>query len=202
MGCNHKFVTPTARDNTSLIGIFPIPCPQQIARSLPDTVVFFDKFCPDLHGTAAAAAAAVDGTTNPRAEGGAGHPSPSSPRPSASRLASGPLAPSQAMAAACRWCSKELGNASVFVLSDDDAGEGRTGGGGGGVGGGGEGGDGGGETRVLGLRDFLRLFVAGGEEAEGGKLARRGDLLLAAHLANKVKVGYTMVALLRCTCLV
>jgi len=158
--------------------------------------VFFDKFCPDLHGTAAAAAADVLGTNNRELEGGAGHPSPPSPRPPASPPTSGSPPPSPAMAAACRWCSKELGNASIFVLSDDNAGQRQAGGsgysgsGGGGGGGGSGEGDGGGEARVLGLRDFLRLFVAGGEEAEGGELARRGDLLLAAHLVNKVKVGY------------
>ena len=154
-------------------------------------MVFFDKFCPDLHGTAAAAAAALGGIPTSGAEGGANYsssaPSPGTPSPP-SPPASGPLAPSSVVAAACRWCSRELGSATICVLSDDDAGERQAGGGGGGGGVGG--GDAGGEARVLDLRDFLRRFVAGGDAAEGGELARRGDLFLAAHLANKAKVGY------------
>ncbi|CAM9697488.1 unnamed protein product [Pylaiella littoralis] len=190
----------------------------QIARALPGTLVFFDKFCPDLHGattTAAAAAAAgphVDGrTTSDGREGDVRHPSPPTSPPSkhlafSSSSSSSSCFSCSSVLAACRWCSAELENASVFVLSDDD--DGRTGDddeddddkqhsrraavqgfssdgdahqAGTGVGEDVEGGSG--TPRVvLSLRDFLGGFVWG--EA-GEELARRGDLLRRMHLANK-----------------
>lgn len=168
---------------------------KKVARALPGTLVFFDKFCPDLHG--AAAAVGLDGSTaSSEGEGDVGRPSPS-PSPSGSPP-SKHLLPSSSMLAACRWCSAELGNASVFVLSDDgdgqagdeedsehccstvqgcpcsDDAQARTG----------AEEEGGTATRVvLGLRDFLGDFV-GGEAGE--ELARRGDLLRGVHLSNKV----------------
>lgn len=165
------------------------PPPKKIARALPGTMVFFDKFCPDLHGASAAARPPVEGRR------GGSHSSPSSSTPFKHRVSSSSSLSS--MLAACRWCSAELGNASVFILSDDDddddkehccsvvqgfhadddahqAGTGRA-----------EGGEGGaGAPRVaLGLRDFLGDFV-GGEAVE--ELARRGDVLRGLHLSNNV----------------
>lgn len=144
--------------------------------------MFFDKFCPDLHG-----AGNDDGSNDGGGEGSADD----SPQP----LLSGPLVPpppATAMAAACRWCSKELGDAPVIVLSEgehDDEG-GRVGGDGRKGNGGEEEGRAGGagtarvSPRVLGLREFLREFVGGGEVGE--ELGRRGDLLRGVHLSSKV----------------
>eukprot|EP00903_Cladosiphon_okamuranus_P006825 g6650.t1 len=166
----------------------------QLARTLPGTMVFFDKFCPDLH--------LHDGARGRNGGGGGGDDglaagrNPSACRENAahddtSAPSSGPAPRSTGvmMAAACRWCSEELGNAAVVVLSEGESGgwvgaDGRSC-----LAGkeGGEEGAGGGGTgvlpRVLGLREFLRDFVGGGEAGE--ELARRGDLLRSVHLSSK-----------------
>lgn len=181
----------------------------KLARVLPGTVVFFDKFCPDLHS---ADAGGLGGTGPSEEEGGESAdgtppPPPPPPRPLA-------VAPSTAMAAACGWCSAKLGNALVVVLSedgdddeaddrvgDDDHGgsaaaagrttpppERREGQAGAGARDGGAGGREGGAMppRVLGLREFLRDFFVGGGAEEQEELVRRGDLLRGVHLSNKV----------------
>lgn len=160
-------------------------------------MVFFDKFCPDLHGPGDGDDSLVAiNPSNSKANADDDRPVPSRP----------PVAPSAAMmTAACRWCSKELGNAPVVVLSEGDndgpVGDGGSGSGscagrgeeGGRQGGGGEGEAGGMPPRVLGLREFLRDFV-GGEAGE--ELARRGDLLRGVHLSNKVTAwcGYSTIS--------
>ncbi|CAM9312557.1 unnamed protein product, partial [Scytosiphon promiscuus] len=175
----------------------------QLARTLPGTVVFFDTFCPDLHGGEG------------EGEGERGDAFRASPSPGIRTPPSDPLLPSpstSSMLAACRWCSAQFGKKygssppPVLLLSDDsgDGGGGRGGGGGGGGGnalgsdarasGGGRGGakgaSGGSEpnatVRALGLDGFLREFVGVGEAAE--ELARRGDLLRGVHLSNKAVV--------------
>ena len=159
---------------------------QKLARSLPGTVVFFDKFCPDLHrhGAGDSGDNGGDGlaaVTHP-SEGGenAGEPSALSRRLLGS-------SPPTTMAAACRWCSRELGNAPVVVLSEEDESDDRVGGEDGSCAGEEEGGGEGMLPRVLGLRAFLWDFVrrAGAEEEEVEELARRGDLLRGVHLSSK-----------------
>ncbi|CAM9489850.1 unnamed protein product, partial [Ectocarpus sp. 4 AP-2014] len=94
----------------------------QLARSLPGTMVFFDKFCPDLRGASAAATAgATDpGERGPPEVGGGGDTSVLSP-PDALRPPTPVVHASStsSVLAACRWCSEKLGDASVVVLSDD-----------------------------------------------------------------------------------
>lgn len=150
-------------------------------------MVFFDKFCPDLHGAPRNCNDDGDGDgddrlagTNPSACGG------NADDKSAPSRAPVPPSTRMMMAAACRWCSKELGNAPVVVLSEGES-DGRVGADGSCAGKeegevAGEGG-GGALPRVLGLRQFLRDFVGG---QAGEELARRGDLLRGVHLSHKV----------------
>ncbi|CAM9652144.1 unnamed protein product [Ectocarpus fasciculatus] len=182
----------------------------QLARSLPGTMIFFDKFCPDLHSASATATASA-GATAPGVRGsregvGGGDDSDVSPP------ADAPLPPTPAVHVssassvleACRWCSQKLGGASVVVLSDDgkadhdgtDTGDfadhdappprqpafvvGEHARLGGASAS--AGGRGAGLPKVLGLREFLRGYVGGDTEEE---LARRGDLLRRTHLSCK-----------------
>lgn len=181
----------------------PLPTNKQLARALPGTVVFFDKFCPDLRGGCSGSGSGFGsgfgssvGCPDARKstpEGGGSVDDPPLPGP--------PVSSSTMMAAACRWCSKELGNAQVIALSEDESdcrvgddersGNGETfslerdaGQAGAEEGGAGSGGGGGTPLRVLNLRGFLHNFV-GGEAGE--ELARRGDLLRGVHLSNKVE---------------
>ncbi|CAM9283337.1 unnamed protein product, partial [Ectocarpus sp. 12 AP-2014] len=94
----------------------------QLARSLPGTMVFFDKFCPDLHGASAAATAGTTdpGERGPPEVGEGGNTSVLSP-PDALRPPTPAVHASStsSVLAACQWCSEKLGDASVVVLSDD-----------------------------------------------------------------------------------
>lgn len=149
----------------------PLDAPQ-LARELPGTLVFFDKFCPDLHQPSTTVAATTDNhgiadLNTHEGDGGIHN--------DVKRLIMPVLA-------ACRWCSAELGRSvlSVSVVSNDNIvfapkscealpKEGQ--------------GDERDAMRLLDLGGFLEKFV-GGEAAV--ELRRRGDLLRRTHVANKV----------------
>ncbi|CAM9581753.1 unnamed protein product, partial [Laminaria digitata] len=178
----------------------------QLAHSLPGTVVFFDKFCPDLHnlpdvgedddgttsGTTSGIASGIASGVTYASLTGTGDADHASPLRDAAASSSSSFS---SLAAACRWCGVELGNSSVTILSDDNAENNDYGDGnadeegypahGQAVGGAGrgEGGRGDGGVPVLGLHGFLRRFV---DESGAEDLARRGDLLRKVHLSNKV----------------
>lgn len=180
-------------------------------------MVFFDKFCPDLHDlpngsdvgdsgicgsdstsdttsgttTTGAKRGITSGISSLAGTGDAEHvSSPSNATASTSSFSS--------LLAACRWCGVELGNRSVIILSDDnnnhDKNDGHAGGEGfpgddQAVGGAGmeEGSGGDGGVVVLGLHGFLRRFVDGSGAED---LARRGDLLRKTHLSSKVRCRF------------
>ncbi|CAM9323899.1 unnamed protein product [Ectocarpus sp. 12 AP-2014] len=187
----------------------------QLARSLPGTMVFFDKFCPDLHGASAASTA---GTTDPGERGppevGEGGDTSGLSPPDALRPPTPTVHASStsSVLAACRWCSEKLGGASVVVLSDDGHDHDRDGTGAGGfldddappppppqqqqqqqqalaVGDharmGGTGAAGGGGAELPRVLG-LREFLRGYVGGDAEEeLARRGDLLRRAHLSCK-----------------
>lgn len=148
----------------------------QLARTLPGTLIFFDKFCPDLHTPSANDNSGDESNASDNEADPAAHPpvgDVSLPFP--------PLKNTPPLVAASRWCSANLGDADVVVLCEDapnssrqPLGEEREATRSDGV-----------QVMNMNLHQFLREFVKG-EAAE--KLGKRGELLRRAHMSNKVRV--------------
>lgn len=86
----------------------------QLARALPGTLVFFDKFCPELHRTSPGATNPLPGddTKGTQDKNASMSYSTSSPGEEPSLLA------------ACKCCRARLGSSSVItILSDEDVGD-------------------------------------------------------------------------------